>query len=94
LSIIQTALKFERELFKFRYIIGLIVIILLLASVIGLKKFNDFQEKIAENCGFTDGDIQCTCIKEGFDYAANAPMKKFNISLNNTINKINEIPLS
>jgi len=46
-----------------QHIVAFIVVVLLLASAIGLYTHNKLQEEINENCGWGEDDYYCFCEK-------------------------------
>jgi len=59
--------KIEVSLARYRMIIGvLILIMLIIVSILTYQNF-DKQNQIIETGGFTDGKIKCVCNQEAWD---------------------------
>lgn len=57
----------EKYLARYRLIIGVLVLIMLvITSILTYQNF-DKQNQIIETGGFTDGNVKCVCNKEAWD---------------------------
>ena len=59
--------EFEKSLGKYRLLIGLAVISLLLILIVATFINFHKQNEIIETGGFTDGKIKCVCNQEAWD---------------------------
>lgn len=77
----------ENNLFKYKYVIGILIIFLLVTLIIATFKNFEKQNQIIETCGFTDGKIKCVCTQEAwntFESSQKYRQGLLNISVNQT----------
>lgn len=75
--------RIESNLSKYKYLIGICIIFLMLVLIILTIKNFEKQNQIIETGGFTDGKIKCVCTKNAWDEYVN----KNDLNLNNILNK-------
>ena len=67
MSLEEYSYKLEIFLSKYRHILGLFVLIMLIVTCILTWQNFDKQNQIIETGGFTDGKIKCVCDQESWE---------------------------
>jgi len=78
--------KIEYELSRYRYLIGLIIIFLLITLIIATFKNFEKQNQIIETGGFIDGKIKCVCNEEAWNEYSNFQKNPLNVSIEKNLN--------
>ncbi len=87
--IIKMLIDGEKGISKFRNLIGIGVILMLLSfSFIYINALKE-QREIAESCGFTDGPMHCVCTQDAWDIEIERrEEKRYPIQQNNEKDKV------
>lgn len=57
----------ENNLFRYRYVIGVLILFLLVTLLIATIKNFEKQNQIIKTGGFTDGKIKCVCNQQDWE---------------------------
>jgi len=66
-SLYEIATGINQYLSKFKHIIALLILVMLLTLSLMTYQNFDKQNQIIETCGFVDGDIKCVCTPGAWD---------------------------
>lgn len=59
--------QLEKEAIRYKYLIGILIIILLISLLFATFKNFEKQNEIIETGGFIDGKIKCVCNQEAWE---------------------------